>query len=72
MFCLGRCSSKGSKEPEPKNSKMEQLLNQRKKEISDCPSQEAESLSEEHNDEPDSSDSDEKEPVTTPIDELTN
>lgn len=72
MFCLGRCSSKDSKEPESKKTKMEQLLNQSKKEIDDSPSQEAESPSAELIEEPESSNSDKEESVTTPIDELTN
>lgn len=46
MFYLGRCSSKDLKENESKKTKMEQLLNQNQKEITDVPAKDSESLSE--------------------------
>lgn len=72
MFCLGRCSSKDSKESEYKKTKMEQLLNQSKKEVSDISSTETGPTSEEQKKESEQSKGEDKEPMTTPIDELTN
>lgn len=72
MFFLGRCSSKDSKELEPQNTKMEQLLHETKKEVSDSPSKESESSSKEQKDELESSKPDEKESLATPIEEPTN
>ena len=70
MFCLGICSSKESKEPESKKTKMEQLLNQNKKEVGDVSSKVTEPSYEEQKEESKPAEVEEKEPPTEPIDDL--
>ena len=72
MLCLGRCSSKDSKESESKKTKMEQLLKQSKKEVGDVSSTETVPSLEEQKEESEPSKDEDKEPVTTPVDELSN